>query len=245
MKLRYIRHGSRTNLCWPCFKPALPVKRSISLQMLDIYTLLYENYVEDDDNMFRFDYSIPFLRWRALSQPVASPAPRSAHPHVAQGPQAAALPARVARGGARGALGQARRLHHRHPRQRPRLGPVSPPCPQSPPSPIPRTAQSPPPPPRVLSRFQPFPRVCAWWLHRPQAQARPAALGGGGLRQPPHDGVSISLRCWGWRGTFISLQCVCGEDSELEELQWLILASCDRAGSPQLCRGLNTQAALR
>ena len=32
-------------------------------QMMDIYTLLYENYVEDDDNMFRFDYSIPFLRW--------------------------------------------------------------------------------------------------------------------------------------------------------------------------------------
>jgi glycylpeptide N-tetradecanoyltransferase len=25
--------------------------------------LLLENYVEDDDNMFRFDYSIPFLRW--------------------------------------------------------------------------------------------------------------------------------------------------------------------------------------
>ena len=23
----------------------------------EIYTLLYENYVEDDDNMFRFDYS--------------------------------------------------------------------------------------------------------------------------------------------------------------------------------------------
>ena len=32
-------------------------------QMKDIYTLLYENYVEDDDNMFRFDYSIPFLKW--------------------------------------------------------------------------------------------------------------------------------------------------------------------------------------
>jgi glycylpeptide N-tetradecanoyltransferase len=31
--------------------------------MMDIYTLLYENYVEDDDNMFRFDYSIPFLHW--------------------------------------------------------------------------------------------------------------------------------------------------------------------------------------
>ncbi|MEE4247179.1 MAG: hypothetical protein V2I33_17335, partial [Kangiellaceae bacterium] len=28
-----------------------------------VYTLLLENYVEDDDAMFRFDYSIPFLRW--------------------------------------------------------------------------------------------------------------------------------------------------------------------------------------
>ena len=31
--------------------------------MKDVYTLLNENYVEDDDNMFRFDYAIPFLRW--------------------------------------------------------------------------------------------------------------------------------------------------------------------------------------
>jgi len=37
-------------------------------EMNDIYTLLYENYVEDDDNMFRFDYSIPFIRW-ALKPP--------------------------------------------------------------------------------------------------------------------------------------------------------------------------------
>jgi len=29
----------------------------------EVYTLLNENYVEDDDNMFRFDYSIDFLRW--------------------------------------------------------------------------------------------------------------------------------------------------------------------------------------
>merc|ERR1719258_319054 len=34
----------------------------------EIYTLLNENYVEDDDSMFRFDYSIPFLRW-ALTPP--------------------------------------------------------------------------------------------------------------------------------------------------------------------------------
>uniref|UniRef100_A0A7S4K4H0 Glycylpeptide N-tetradecanoyltransferase n=1 Tax=Guillardia theta TaxID=55529 RepID=A0A7S4K4H0_GUITH len=36
--------------------------------MRDVYTLLNENYVEDDDNMFRFDYSVPFLRW-ALTPP--------------------------------------------------------------------------------------------------------------------------------------------------------------------------------
>jgi len=34
----------------------------------EIYTLLRENYVEDDDCMFRFDYSIEFLRW-ALKPP--------------------------------------------------------------------------------------------------------------------------------------------------------------------------------
>ncbi len=36
---------------------------SLISQMQDIYTLLFENYVEDDENMFRFDYSIPFLHW--------------------------------------------------------------------------------------------------------------------------------------------------------------------------------------
>eukprot|EP00794_Sanderia_malayensis_P003442 gene3442-3937_t len=34
----------------------------------ELYTLLNENYVEDDDNMFRFDYSPEFLRW-ALKPP--------------------------------------------------------------------------------------------------------------------------------------------------------------------------------
>ncbi len=28
-----------------------------------MYVLLNENYVEDDDNMFRFDYSADFLKW--------------------------------------------------------------------------------------------------------------------------------------------------------------------------------------
>ncbi|CAM6085120.1 unnamed protein product [Calypogeia fissa] len=36
--------------------------------MKEIYTLLTNNYVEDDDNMFRFDYSVEFLRW-ALQPP--------------------------------------------------------------------------------------------------------------------------------------------------------------------------------
>uniref|UniRef100_A0A4W6CHC9 Glycylpeptide N-tetradecanoyltransferase n=1 Tax=Lates calcarifer TaxID=8187 RepID=A0A4W6CHC9_LATCA len=34
----------------------------------ELYTLLNENYVEDDDNMFRFDYSPSFLKW-ALRPP--------------------------------------------------------------------------------------------------------------------------------------------------------------------------------
>lgn len=37
-------------------------------QQQELYQLLNENYVEDDDNMFRFDYSAPFLRW-ALHPP--------------------------------------------------------------------------------------------------------------------------------------------------------------------------------
>eukprot|EP00743_Colponemidia_sp_Colp-15_P000878 GILK01000970.1.p1 GENE.GILK01000970.1~~GILK01000970.1.p1 ORF type:complete len:449 (+),score=80.01 GILK01000970.1:46-1347(+) len=37
-------------------------------EIQEIYNLLNENYVEDDDNMFRFDYSVDFLRW-ALKPP--------------------------------------------------------------------------------------------------------------------------------------------------------------------------------
>uniref|UniRef100_A0A0M3ICR2 Glycylpeptide N-tetradecanoyltransferase n=1 Tax=Ascaris lumbricoides TaxID=6252 RepID=A0A0M3ICR2_ASCLU len=37
-------------------------------ELKELYTLLTENYVEDDDNMFRFDYSPDFLRW-ALQAP--------------------------------------------------------------------------------------------------------------------------------------------------------------------------------
>lgn len=36
--------------------------------VIEVYTLLTNNYVEDDDNMFRFDYSQEFLRW-ALKPP--------------------------------------------------------------------------------------------------------------------------------------------------------------------------------
>jgi glycylpeptide N-tetradecanoyltransferase len=39
----------------------------------EVYDLLNQNYVEDDDNMFRFDYSMQFLRW-ALTSPGFRPA---------------------------------------------------------------------------------------------------------------------------------------------------------------------------
>lgn len=35
----------------------------VIFQLKELYTLLNENYVEDDDNMFRFDYSPNFLKW--------------------------------------------------------------------------------------------------------------------------------------------------------------------------------------
>ncbi len=38
------------------------------VQAQEVYSLLTKHYVEDDDNMFRFDYSIPFLQW-ALTPP--------------------------------------------------------------------------------------------------------------------------------------------------------------------------------
>ena len=43
-------------------------------QLKELYTLLTENYVEDDDNMFRFDYSPEFLKW---SVPASSSSPSS------------------------------------------------------------------------------------------------------------------------------------------------------------------------
>lgn len=33
------------------------------LVLKELYTLLNENYVEDDDCMFRFDYQPEFLKW--------------------------------------------------------------------------------------------------------------------------------------------------------------------------------------
>lgn len=38
------------------------------LEAKEVYDLLNQNYVEDDDNMFRFDYSPAFLEW-ALTPP--------------------------------------------------------------------------------------------------------------------------------------------------------------------------------
>ncbi|XP_071507282.1 glycylpeptide N-tetradecanoyltransferase 2-like [Diadema antillarum] len=38
------------------------------IELKELYNLLNENYVEDDDNMFRFDYSAEFLQW-ALTPP--------------------------------------------------------------------------------------------------------------------------------------------------------------------------------
>lgn len=37
----------------------------MTTQLDELYMLLNENYVEDDDNMFRFDYSRNFLKWYA------------------------------------------------------------------------------------------------------------------------------------------------------------------------------------
>ena len=42
----------------------------LCLQLKELYTLLNENYVEDDDNMFRFDYSPEFLQWYAGVLPI-------------------------------------------------------------------------------------------------------------------------------------------------------------------------------
>lgn len=39
------------------------LRHFLSNQLKELYTLLNENYVEDDDNMFRFDYSPEFLLW--------------------------------------------------------------------------------------------------------------------------------------------------------------------------------------
>lgn len=38
----------------------------IAIQIKELYELLTNNYVEDDDAMFRFDYSAPFLKWYAV-----------------------------------------------------------------------------------------------------------------------------------------------------------------------------------
>lgn len=44
------------------------VDLTLAKDMNDVYTLLYENYVEDEDGQFRFNYSQEFLHW-ALMHP--------------------------------------------------------------------------------------------------------------------------------------------------------------------------------
>ncbi len=39
---------------------------TVEANVKEVYNLLYENYVEDDDNMFRFDYSAEFLAWALM-----------------------------------------------------------------------------------------------------------------------------------------------------------------------------------
>lgn len=41
---------------------------TLDAHLAELYTLLYENYIEDDDEQFRFKYPAPFLRW-ALTPP--------------------------------------------------------------------------------------------------------------------------------------------------------------------------------
>lgn len=48
------------------FWDTLDLNNEVTLK--ELYTLLNENYVEDDDSMFRFDYQPEFLRW-ALQPP--------------------------------------------------------------------------------------------------------------------------------------------------------------------------------
>ena len=57
-------------------KEPLPLLKGFEWSTLDmkdpaqadeLYCLLRDNYVEDDDNMFRFEYSKPFLQWCVVS----------------------------------------------------------------------------------------------------------------------------------------------------------------------------------
>lgn len=55
----FFKFGALDFLRWLC----LLFFSSLYNQLKELYTLLNENYVEDDDNMFRFDYSPEFLLW--------------------------------------------------------------------------------------------------------------------------------------------------------------------------------------
>ena len=43
------------------------------LQLRELYELLSANYVEDDDETFRFQYSAEFLSWYGHSLPIFDP----------------------------------------------------------------------------------------------------------------------------------------------------------------------------
>ena len=59
-------------LLYPPSSPSIPLSSLLPSppfpQLDELYVLLSENYVEDDDNMFRFDYGREFIHW-ALQPP--------------------------------------------------------------------------------------------------------------------------------------------------------------------------------
>lgn len=95
-------------------------------QLDEVYELLADHYVEDDDNMFRFNYSKEFLRWSVLrSGPAALPPSDARSPVLCPAPPQGAHPAwlspRVAYRRAPSQQWQAPRLHHRRAREHRRV----------------------------------------------------------------------------------------------------------------------------
>lgn len=71
--------------------PAARRRRLLLPQLRELYTLLNENYVEDDGNMFRFDYSPEFLLWWVLRAAGGARAGGSRCPPVPVSPPPRAL----------------------------------------------------------------------------------------------------------------------------------------------------------